>query len=189
MNHLNQFWKTYFSDIPPLAHTLKHQYKDRWVRFHALPESKRYPDTEQEYLEILFRHNAVLSTICQENGCVYVVLSEYSDTEKPEVTIAMPGFVKATFWRSVTMHEMDDVYKNIWHFYVYKVTWSMGVFDALFRLVADDKINEIMLINPKQQWVFHPYDGGVDVIVKNEQEKNLLKAKFSDWLSPRDDGF
>lgn len=43
MDDLNQLWKTCFSDIPSLAHTLKHQYKGRWVRFHALSESKRCP--------------------------------------------------------------------------------------------------------------------------------------------------
>jgi hypothetical protein len=36
---------------------------DRWVRFHSLPESKRYPDSQAEYAIELDRHYTVLSEL------------------------------------------------------------------------------------------------------------------------------
>ncbi|WP_435828800.1 DUF3885 domain-containing protein [Saccharopolyspora shandongensis] len=42
-------WQRRWPLCPPLAAGLKHAYRDRWVRFHSLPGSKRYPDTADEY--------------------------------------------------------------------------------------------------------------------------------------------
>lgn len=36
---------------------------DRWVRFHSLPGSQRYPGSADEYAEILDRHVTVLGEL------------------------------------------------------------------------------------------------------------------------------
>lgn len=52
---LLRLWEQRWPDCPPLAHELKSSYEDRWVRFHSLPESKRYAETEDEYEVLLGR--------------------------------------------------------------------------------------------------------------------------------------
>ncbi len=79
---ITQFWQSQFNGFVPEADNLKYEFKNRWVRFHSLPESKRYPENEQEYLEILRRHNVVLQDLCGQ-GNVLVVLPEYSDSSVP----------------------------------------------------------------------------------------------------------
>lgn len=44
----------------PLGYELPGAYSDQWVRFHSLPESRRYADSDAEYAEILRRHRTVL---------------------------------------------------------------------------------------------------------------------------------
>lgn len=50
---LSVLWQQQWPGCPPLADTLKHAYRDRWLRFHSLPESKRYPDHDAEYKIVL----------------------------------------------------------------------------------------------------------------------------------------
>ncbi len=59
--------------MPPMAHELKVNFTDRWVRFHSLPESKRYPESNEEYQEVLSRHNQVLNELCAMNNEVYLI--------------------------------------------------------------------------------------------------------------------
>ncbi|TVZ93526.1 hypothetical protein FB157_106248 [Streptomyces sp. BK340] len=45
---LSALWQRQYSKGSPIAHELRTAYGDRWVRFHSLPGSKRYPETEDE---------------------------------------------------------------------------------------------------------------------------------------------
>src|SRR5947209_5146416 len=57
---LTELWRERWPNSRPIAHELKTSEHNRWVRFHSLPDSKRYADTEAEYQEILHRHATVL---------------------------------------------------------------------------------------------------------------------------------
>ena len=48
MQQLNEVWQQHFGSCAPVAHLLRDRFGDRWVRFHSLEESKRYPETEDE---------------------------------------------------------------------------------------------------------------------------------------------
>lgn len=50
---LTAAWEGRWSGIRPIGHELSYAQPGRWIRFHSLPESKRYADTEAEYAEIL----------------------------------------------------------------------------------------------------------------------------------------
>ncbi|MFD9737583.1 hypothetical protein [Umezawaea sp. NPDC059074] len=68
-------------DCPLIGHELRCE-RDRWVRFHSLPESKRYPDTEDEWTIVLDRYNTVLDELFTGLD-VYVATSDWSDTPVP----------------------------------------------------------------------------------------------------------
>ncbi|MFC7384137.1 DUF3885 domain-containing protein [Sphaerisporangium rhizosphaerae] len=60
---LSERWQANWLDCPPVGHELKRFHGSRWVRFHSLPESKRYADTPAEYEILPRRHNTVLSEL------------------------------------------------------------------------------------------------------------------------------
>ncbi|MGW1610935.1 DUF3885 domain-containing protein [Streptomyces sp. NPDC002285] len=62
-DRLSALWQQQFPKVPPIAHELRAAYSDRWVRFHSLPRSKRYPETEEEYAIVLHRYNTLLDEL------------------------------------------------------------------------------------------------------------------------------
>lgn len=192
IKRVDRFWQSEFNACKPVAHTLKNTFQNRWVRFHALPESKRYPENEHEYNEVFFRHNTIISELSTENQTLYVVATEYSDKKEHVELEARVGSLLPdnTYWNSVPMHEPDEEgeFESYWHQYVSEVKWKPGVFDRIFRLVADDEITNIMIININTGWVLHPYDGGCDVILADESARNRLKENHQEWLSKHPSG-
>ena len=73
-------WQQSFPGCEPVAHHLRVAFPDRWVRFHSLPHSKRYPEDEAEYAMVLERHNRVLGELVQNGEIIALLTTDYSDT-------------------------------------------------------------------------------------------------------------
>jgi hypothetical protein len=187
---LTKYWNSHFEGFAPEAHTLKNEFKDRWVRFHSLPESKRYPDSEPEYQEVLSRYNSLLQEIFGLQNSLLVVLPEYSDSVepiKPEIEL-QELFPESAYWCSVAQHEEDED-EFYWHLHTSAVTLGSQELNKLFRLVANDEIGNIIIVGIASNTIFHPYDGGSDVILPSTEKRNELKNKFSMWLSSHPEGY
>jgi len=183
---LSDVWQRQFGDSEPVAHLLHDRFGDRWLRFHSLPESKRYPDTEQEMAMVLERHNRVISRLAGEQPDVALLSTEYSKSASPKKsqlanTAACEGEVA---WRSVSMHRLSEDWEEptYWHVFSSAMQWRDGVLDSVLRLVADDKVANVLLLS-RRGWLYHPYDGGADVIAPNQDERRVLASEFSAWLS------
>lgn len=191
IEELAKFWSSEFDNFAPEAHNLKHECKSRWVRFHSLPESKRYPENEDEYLEVLRRHNLVLQELCGNGSRVLVVLPEYSEERAPSQP--EPALVKifstSEPWCTLEQHEDGDDYESYWHLHVVEVEFTGSELNSLFRMVANDEVGNIMIICPRKGIVFHPYDGGADVILASTEERDRLKEQHCEWLSSHPEGF
>jgi hypothetical protein len=159
--------------------------RDRWVRFHTLPASKRYPETESEYEVILRRHNTVLSELA-DGSKVFVVTAGYSDEMKPQASDRSAETVAvhpdASYWTSVCIDD-DPGCESYMHLYVSRMRSSSGCVDPLLRLVADDVIANVLVADVGLRWLYHPYDGGMDVITSSVAEREALKERHRDWLS------
>jgi len=59
------------------------EHRDRWVRFHSLPESKRYASDEIERRTILHRHYTVLGELFS-GADVLIMTSKFSFGPQPE---------------------------------------------------------------------------------------------------------
>ncbi|MEL6759339.1 MAG: hypothetical protein AAFP04_02955, partial [Myxococcota bacterium] len=68
-----------------------------------------------------------------------------------------------------------------------EMLWSKPVPRDLLLAVADDEERVVFLSDTTKQ-VFAPYDGGADVILRDESEASDFRARFKKWLSPRADG-
>ena len=78
----------------------------------------------------------------------------------------------------------DETYFDI---YVKTENWKNGSRDEILKAIADDEIRA-MFVSPSKKCVIAPYDGGVDVIVESTEKRDILKQKYIDWLSNREDG-
>lgn len=184
-------WDEYFPECEPIAHLMRDQFRSRWVRFHSLPESKRYPENEEEMQTVLARHNAILGELLgQECGAVLLTTGYSESAELPPRYPELPPLdPTAVPWRVVPMHEIeggDDQY--FWHISASLWEWQPDTFDPLVRLVAEDQIANVMMVHPDCKWMLHPYDGGMDVILESNAARQRLKSAHRDWLSDRPDG-
>jgi hypothetical protein len=185
-------WDRCFPNCEPIGHRLRVAFPDRWVRFHSLPESKRYPEDEAEYAEVLARHSAIMDELARPSSQVVLVTTGYS--ESPEPSRSYPAVAafdpRAAWWRTVAMHRIEEGFDepSYWHLFATAQEWRPGVFDPLVRLVADDAVANVLVVAPDCRWVLHPYDGGMDVIAESPEARRLLRAKYAAWLSARADG-
>lgn len=76
-------WHEAFLGCEPVAYLVTDVYPDRWVRFHSLPGSKRYPDTEAEYATVRYRHNTVLRELVGGGRQMVLLTTGYSDSTEP----------------------------------------------------------------------------------------------------------
>lgn len=185
-------WDRCFSNCEPIGHHLRVAFAERWVRFHSLPGSKRYPEDEAEYAVVLARHNAILRELARPGSPVVLLTTGYSEIPEPSRSdAAVVAFdPSAVPWRTIAMHRVDEAFAepSFWHLFGSVWEWHPGAFDPLIRIVADDAVANILLVSPDCQWVLHLYDGGMDVIAESSESRRLLRERHAAWLSARADG-
>jgi hypothetical protein len=181
-------WEETWPACLPYAPVLKTVYADRWVRFHSLPESKRYPESEDEYAIVLSRYNTVLDELFAGQE-VYVITPDWNDQPEPDQRPERherwhPG---AHYWTSICL-ESNPEFQSYWHLYVSRVRWRSGCFDTLLRAVADDETTGVMITDLATQRIHHPYDGGADVLLAPPGERDRLRPRHAGWLSAHQSG-
>lgn len=187
-------WSTIWPDSRPVGHELRKNV-DRWVRFHSLPESKRYPENKDEYSEALRRINSVISELVgvSPSSTLHVLTVSWSQSSAPverEPTLSA-ALSEADYWTSVLYEVHDDVdpVDERWmHVYVSQRQWSNRSIDPLLRLVADWEAVEVIIADDGLDWLIHPYDGGFDVIAPSSKRRNELRRDHADWLSSHSSG-
>lgn len=195
---IQNLWKENFGDCPPVSYLFKSQLKDRWFRIHSLPESKRYAENESETNELLKRQNALLIDVIGNDSDCFLISGNYSDSpleQNLKQCSALGNFnfqkfvrlLKADFdSRDFVEPDEEPIYLSIF-FAPYKI--KSNDLDEVLLCVADWKIVNFFVVNFENQRIFAPYDGGVDVILKNSQERDEFKLKYKSWLSNHPKGF
>lgn len=182
------FWKTNFKETIPLNFTFRSTYPHRWLRIHSLPNSKRYPDNEAELTIILNRQNQVISDIFNKNEEIYIVRNEFFVENKEEFDI----HAELNF-EEVDIVDLKDFFKNEYEsddklsVQVSKTNWNKNYFNKVLEDIAND-VSMIFFVSVSNQTIFAPYDGGMDIIYRDEIQRNYFKKKYKDYLSERIDG-
>ena len=185
---LSALWDERWPDCSKLPYELKCN-PERWVRFHTLPQSKRYPGTEAEYEIVLARHNAVLADLATDSA-ILVMTAGYSDSREPrgnrspETVAVHPN---AVYWTSECTED-EPGFESWMHLYVTAERWSPGCLDGLLRHVADEVVADVVIADAGLRWLYHPYDGGMDVILPSAIERDALRHRYRDWLSVHPSG-
>lgn len=183
---LSRLWERRWPRCPPVAHWLRGHYPDRWVRFHSLPKSKRYPDDEAEYAVVLDRHHTVLSEL-EPGPELLVITTEWTDTPAltpqrwPRRSEVAP---EAQHWRTFIQEPDEDPEFRVYtQLYAETRPWRPCIIDAVLRAVTDDEIGNVLLGPTDLRWLYHPYDGGADVVLPTPAERDVLKNRHRAWLS------
>lgn len=189
---LDAFWSRAIGAAPPIPYCLRDLCPSRWVRVHSLPHARRYAASPADADEILRRHNAVLDHLARRAPRVFLVTTAYSEDRAVAQRASQLGALdpSAQPWRVLPMHELvDDCdVPNYWHLFASEWIWQPGIFDALLGLVADDVVANVMLLLDGAAGIYHPYDGGADVVLSNTAARDELKTLYAGWLSARRDG-
>ncbi|MGW1215418.1 DUF3885 domain-containing protein [Streptomyces sp. NPDC002499] len=177
-------WRDRHPSVPPLAHTFRSTYPDVWVRFHSLPGSKRYPESEDEYAILLHRYNTVLDELFTGRE-VYVVTMDWSLTPTgpagyPHRQRLHPTGVR--WWTESEVDDPDPEFHTHFRLYADLRPWQHGCADALLHAVADDTLADVFVTDPELRRIHCPYDGGADVVLTTPAERDALRERHADWL-------
>ncbi|MFD5062844.1 hypothetical protein [Streptomyces sp. NPDC058394] len=186
LDELSALWLRQWP-APPGDVPMRRAYPDRWVRFHALPESKQYPEDEGEYGVVLGRHQALLAELGElspsDDGVLYVLVNEWSEQAEPvgrmaALQKALPNAQYCDSW-------LDERYRDGVHShqYVSRCARSSPEISALLRLVADGLDVEVTLIPSNVGWLYSPYPGGVDIFAPSADARDALRTAHPTWLS------
>jgi hypothetical protein len=110
-------WARYYPASLPLGWVLRRRLNAPWVRFHALPGSKRYADDQAERNTILSRAYALGDKLLGVDQCCWVIEAETGDTSAPSEVALMAS-------------ETDDSDDPVWSFYARRERWRAGAHDA-----------------------------------------------------------
>jgi len=184
----DRMWHSRRPNDRPIGNELRGSASSTWVRFHSLPGSKRYADNQAEYDELLSRHHTLISELSAIAGTpandLRAVTPSFSDSPRPvdrndALAAAMPS---AAYWKTLPQ-DLSDPDDQYWiHLHLTKTSMLAKDLRELLLLVADFGTGEVVLCPPTLDWLYHPYDGGCDVIAPDRAAVELLRTRHADWL-------
>lgn len=187
-------WRAAYGACPPVGYELRGWFPDRCVRFHSLPDSRRYANTEEEYAEILRRERHTLSdglagdASTSEPVALVLMSASWSGTAGPTPrTRELSSLLPANYWTSLILDDSDPEYLSWIHLWISRSSLDDPALDEVLRLVADDAARLIVL-SDAFSWLYAPYDGGADVIARSTAERDLLRSEHKNWLSAHPSG-
>lgn len=192
-NEFNKLWILNYPDTVPISHLFKHDYIDRWFRIHSLPDSKRYADNDEEWSILLLRQNEIITDLFGVDSKVILVTGEYNWNERTTHIIDDEEvFKNYSFLRldnidlcklNPDSYDEEEVY---WPAFA-ETAWSPNQHDKLLKEIANDNTRAFFVSFDKNV-IVAPYDGGVDIILKDSLTRDHYKNKYKEWLSIHEDG-
>ncbi len=184
----NQYWELTYPETIPVSHYFKHDYTERWLRIHSLPLAKRGPGNNKEWKILLDRQNTLITDLIGENGTFYLVLNEYCHEEQTGPMEKEEAYEKYQFTPLGRNDQEPDEEEG----FVYKQEfseqkWASGRFNDILKDIAEDN-SRAFFMSIAGECIIAPYDGGMDIIVKDTDTRDRLKYKYKAWLSERGDG-
>ncbi|MFB8783092.1 hypothetical protein VSS38_25695 [Streptomyces albogriseolus] len=175
---LTELWQQRWPGCPPVGYKLRGPYRDVWVRFHSLPDSKRYAEDESECTVVLERYNTVLDELFA-GADVYVITPLWTTEAEVPRSQAVTGY-----WQSLLVEDdPDPAFRTYCHLFVARRPWRRGCIDDLLRDIADDKVAGVLITDTRLLRIHHPYDGGADAFLATSEERDRVRERHADWLS------
>jgi hypothetical protein len=168
-------WNTVYPETPPIGHQFKWRLPHRWMRIHSLPDSKRYPQNATEWTELLSRQNAVIDHVTRGARSIEIVITAIREDN--------PLFQDFTFENIGVF--VDREAEVTFQSFVSICVWKKGCLDRVLRMIADAEVRGFIMA---RDCLISPYDGGMDLILKDSVTRDVCRERFKAWLSKREDG-
>lgn len=121
----------------------------------------------------------MLAELGADDG-LYVIAGYFDDADGR--IAAAPAHHGAVPWMTVQPDERT-AFEIPMTLYAGKAALEPAVLDPFLRAVADAEIAYAIIAPPDLRWLYHPYDGGADVIAPTPHDRDALKKRHADWLS------
>lgn len=182
------YWRLTYPQSVPVQHLFRHFWPERWFRIHSLPQSKRYAETEKEWDILLERQNTIMSDLLSGAPDVFIITGSESEEEQEQKT-SLENY-KFIDLPPIDLHQLYPMEYDEGDLFTpsfAKQDWKTNKFNDLLKDIAADKLRAFFL-SVDNKCLIAPYDGGVDIILKDVETKEFYKQKYKDWLSERADG-
>ena len=175
---LSFLWDQKWDNYVPVTHFVRGD-AQRWIRLHSLPASKQYAETDGERAEILKRHKMALADLLEPQGNHNVIVIgqdyDWNDSGAFSFRRLMPT---SWPWRAVRPEVDGSTY------YAWVVEKQLSDLDDLLIAIAEGDARAI-ITNLSLDWMYVPYDGGMDITLPSRRERDAIAARYADWL-PKD---
>jgi len=141
MDDFKTAWERYYPGYYPIGYIMRHAGAKHWLRFHSLPESKQYADTDNERQLLLGRQNELASKILGDEAACWLVQACW---ETPEGSIDVadrhdPFWACREFDLSFSFSFIQDGDESGWNVYARLLRWQKHGFDKLLLAIADER--------------------------------------------------
>jgi hypothetical protein len=169
-------WRAHYPEVLPIRNLLNgRNFPNRWMRIHSLPLSKRYADTQAEWDILMDRQNRLINHLVPQGTDVQWVINWI---ERDNYLFKSFDLVPLGVFQEA---EEEPKYDS----FLLETTWEHDPRNPLLLMIADETLRAFMIA---PDCLIAPYDGGVDVILKDPHTCYALRRQFKDWLSKRADG-
>ena len=186
MQTFEQDWRTFYPNADPAGWMMRNAGAKHWLRFHSLPLSKRYADTDAERQILLYRQNTLASEVLGAGRPCWLAQTFWpvadNDAEaRLHPLRAWPKYQFEFAFRFLTEKDDPEFRKELTT-YASRQPWQADAFDDLLWAAANEKAAYTLWMSCSTGAVFAPYDGGVDLFLPTDDHVKALKIKHPDWL-------
>lgn len=187
------FWKREFPECAPLSFLFRERYPDHWLRFHNLPETKRYAETGAERKEVMVRLNTIGTRVLgvgRECWLVAAYRPFWRDVEKRRDGKGQYAKDRLEMNFEFELDFFEDWIDEPLVFSVFskRCVWKECGYNRLLKNIAEDFEGHVFWVSMDAIRIFAPYDGGADLILRSSEEVRDLGVEFENWLSPEESG-
>lgn len=164
----------------PIAHLMRQAFPEYWLRIHSQPESKRYPEDEDERQIVIERYSLFGSALLGEGSECLIIKSLFNHS------LQQADFMPELQWTAIhTVAESDE---DDWCSWVAHTVWDPVAFRTLLLAIADDRERLVAFVSTVTGCIFIPYDGGADGFSLDATALHRLREEFASWQSKHPNG-
>lgn len=147
----------------------------RWARIYSLLDAKRYTNTKADWTELEQRPNALIDSLVPQGAESRIVCNTIDDD----------NYLYEAFDLENIGVLVQDEGEAVFQSFLFTTTWESYGFNPFLIMNAEDQLRAF-IVGP--DCLIAPYDGGMDVILKDPHTCWAFKRQVKNWISPRPDG-